>query len=273
VPRGVQARFGQPEPGGEFTWSGVGVRRIPGFAETMRGTPLDTLVLDATLQVFTAGEVAVPGPGVRLDRVPWRTGPFTTRLPVARLLVLPTVTEADTAASLRGLRGPAGAPWWERIAWLPLGLAVLVLAALAGLVVWARRRARRPAPVAVPRPAPGAPRPDAAAEALAALAELRRERLPEQGRFGEHALALTRILRRWLECTRTVPRPGDTSAELVRRLRAAGAPGEELERLEGLLAVWDRLKFARAHSSVEEAGRAEQAVEQVVRGGPRGEAA
>ncbi|HEV2104133.1 MAG TPA: DUF4129 domain-containing protein, partial [Candidatus Eisenbacteria bacterium] len=118
-----------------------------------------------------------------------------------------------------------------------------------------------------PAPRPAAPprRLDPATAALEALAALRAERLPEQGRVGEPALGLTRILRRFLEATVGTPRPGDTSGELVARLRDAHVPAEDLDRLEGLLGLWDRVKFARAPLTVEEAGRSEQAVEGVVR--------
>src|SRR6185436_17658428 len=83
--------------------------------------------------------------------------------------------------------------------------------------------------------------------------------------FGEHALALTAILRRFLEATVTTPRPGDTSIELLERLRASRLHADELVRLEGLLGLWDRVKFARAPLTETEARGCEQAVEAYVR--------
>jgi hypothetical protein len=134
------------------------------------------------------------------------------------------------------------------------GLALLVT------LVW--RRGRRKVPVeAVPARAPKHP----AQEALDALAALRGLHLPEHGRFAEHAFHLTRILRRFFEGTESAPRPGDTTPELMRHLEAARLEPLELERLATLLAAWDRVKFARAASSPEEAERAEEAVEELVR--------
>jgi hypothetical protein len=61
------------------------------------------------------------------------------------------------------------------------------------------------------------------------------------------------------------PRPGDTSVELLERLKAARMPEDDFDRLQGLLAVWDRVKFARAPLSEREAVRCEEAVESYVR--------
>jgi hypothetical protein len=143
-------------------------------------------------------------------------------------------------------------PW----RWVIAGL--LVLVAIVWIMRVLRRRRARPveAPVVVKDPA---------TLALEALAALRGLKLPEHGRFGEHALHLTRIVRRWLEATQGTPRPGDTTRELVARLATASLPPEELGSLAALLAAFDRVKFARAPSSVDEAHRAEQAVESLVR--------
>jgi hypothetical protein len=121
---------------------------------------------------------------------------------------------------------------------------------------------RRPA---APVLAPSRPRIDPAAEALRALFTLRAKKLPAQGLFGEHALELTAILRRFLEATVATPRPGDTSGELLERLRATRLDKADLERLEGLLGLWDRVKFARAPLTETEATRCEESVEAYVR--------
>ena len=49
------------------------------------------------------------------------------------------------------------------------------------------------------------------------------------------------------------------------RVRSAGLADDDVRRLEGLLGLWDRVKFARAPLSVPEALRCESAVEQLVR--------
>jgi len=97
------------------------------------------------------------------------------------------------------------------------------------------------------------------------LAALRRLDLPARGQFGEHALHLTRILRRFLEATAGAASPGDTTPELVDHLRLAKLDPAELRRLEDWLRLWDRLKFARAGSTLEEARRAESNAEAFIR--------
>lgn len=254
-----------PESGGDLDW---GAPRIQGRAP--RGEPqrpdargwyptfgsMESLAVTVPLQVFRPGLVSVPGLRFQLND---GRGPTEHRLPIARLFVVPVVPPEDSAADLRPLRGPFGAPWWERIPWRLVGAAAGALAA-AALVV--RRLARRRS-----RAAPDLARPpkDPAFEALEALEALRGLRLPEHGRFAEHAFHLTRILRRFLEATEGTPRPGDSTPELVRHLEAGRLGPADLERLAALLAAWDRVKFARAATTPEEARRAEDAVEELAR--------
>ncbi len=262
---GVRVDFAPPEAGGDFTWGAIrtgkaSVSAGPGMHSWMR----DSVWMEVPLQVFRIGPVSIPGPAVRISPSDPGRAAFVTRLPTLRVFVLPTVTATDTAATLRPLHGPLGAPWWERVPWrivLAVAFALMVVAAWWRWVVARRRRpVVAPAPVAVARPAV-----DATAEALAALARLRAQRLPEAGRFADHAFGLTRILRRYLERTLGTPRPGDTSPELLVRLRASRLSAEDVRRLEGLLGLWDRVKFARAPLDAGEADRCEIAVESLVR--------
>jgi hypothetical protein len=262
-------RFETPKSEGAFSWSNVraGRSKQSTWDQWRYGkTYGDSVWFEARLQVFETGVISVPGPGVRIDPGPASGKPTLTRLPTVQLLVLATVTAADSNQSLRGLHGPLGAPWWERLplAWIAGGLAGLAVAAL--VVSRLRRRKRRPLPrPSAPTAVPGRPRLDPVAEALRAMAALRAAGLPAQQRFGEHALELTAILRRFLEATVTTPRPGDTSGELLERLRASRMPNDDLERLEGLLGLWDRVKFARWPLTEAEARRCEEAVEAYVR--------
>ena len=73
------------------------------------------------------------------------------------------------------------------------------------------------------------------------------------GRFAEHAFHLTRIARCFLEAIAGTPRPGDTTPELIQHLESSSLDHADLVRIAGLFRIWDRLKFARAPSSVEEA--------------------
>ncbi len=265
VERGAKVRFEPPRSGGAFSWSRVRAGRVsPGWWRGVAGGK-DSVWLEARLQIFETGLISVEGPVVQLGSLPRSARPASTRLPTVRVAVLPTVTAADSGADLRALHGPLGAPWWERIAWTPLVLVMLLLAVGAALVRHLRRR--KPAPAARPAvaPSPARPRLDPAAEALRSLAALRARELPAAARFGEHALELTAILRRFLEATVTTPRPGDTSGELLERLKSSRMPEDDFERLEGLLALWDRVKFARAPLTEPEAKRCEDAVESYIR--------
>ena len=180
------------------------------------------------------------------------------RLPATTLTVLPMISPADSQATLRPVRGPLAAPWWERVPWLwVIGGLLLILA-----VVLLVRRLRRKRPAGAAEPAPAR---SPSEIALAALAELRQERLPEQAKMSEHAFRLGQILRRYLEATTRTTMPGHTTPELVRSLGEAGLTAEDRQRLTGLLRVWDRVKFARAPLTIEEAVKSEQAVESFVR--------
>ncbi len=230
--------------------------------------PGDSVVVEVPLQVFRIGQVAIPG--LRLQTQD-PGGSRDLAFPVATVAVAPLVATDDTTADLRPLRGPLRAPWWERLPWRWIAAGVVALAVVVWLVRRLRRRPAKPV-TAAPAPAARAPRNDPLTEGLAALAALRAARLPEAGRFAEHAYRLTLILRRFLERVEGTPRPGDTSPELVHRLEHGHLAPPDLERLAGLLSRWDRVKFARAPISPVEASQAEGAVEALMRRlGGRGE--
>lgn len=274
VEQGWRVRFERPKAGGDLGWGEprTGRESVRSSRYTSdRFAGLDSVWIEAPLQLFTTGTVSVPGPALEVVAPPGAGGRSVTHLPTAHLVVLPTITAADSNARLRALHGPLRAPWWERVPWPLVVAAMVVVAAVTGLVVLLRRRRKPAAAAAAPRPA-AAPPLDPGAEALAELAKLRALRLPEAGRFADHAFALSRILHRYLEAVVGTPRPGDTSGELVARLRESRLPGEDVNRLEGLLGLWDRVKFARAPLGIEEAVRCEAAVESLVRRETRGAA-
>ncbi len=260
----VEVRFEPPKSGGSFTWSRARAGRVsPGWWKSVTAGR-DSVWFEARLQVFEAGRISVEGPVVQLSAMPRSTRPGSAHIPVANITILPTVTPGDSTAELRALHGPLRAPWWERVRWTPMVLVFLLLAA--SIVAFRRLRRKKPVPAMRPTtPAPARARIDPAAEALRALVALRARELPAAGRFSEHAFELTAILRRFLEATVTTPRPGDTSTELLDRLRAARMPEDDFERLQGLLSLWDRVKFARAPLTEAEAVRCEEAVEAFVR--------
>jgi hypothetical protein len=258
-------RWARPDSSEDLLWGELRPRYAQGAASAL----YDTAHVEANLQLFDTGVVTVPG--LRFE-VQEGSRWVAYRLPLVEMAIVPTVAAADSNPRLRPLRGPLAAPWWERVPW------TIVLGALAILAItfllWRRLRRRRPA--AAPATVPRLAHEDPAAEALRELAALRRLQLPEAGRYADHAFALTRILRRFLERTRSTPRPGHTTPELIADLREAGLGEAEVTRIAGLLGYWDRLKFARAGSAPGEARDAEDAVETLVRAGApaaRGEAA
>jgi hypothetical protein len=248
---------------GAFSWGtprvylrGPGKRTLERDPYTRHRFPdLDTMGIEVPLQVFALGQTEVPGLALEIDQ---GQGQRIVQLPPVTVFIAPVLTAADSAADFRGLHGPLSAPWWERVPWLWVGLAALL-----GLAITAWRFARRRRrPVAAPvAPAPIVMRGDPLAEALAALAELRALGLPEQGRFAEHAFRLGQILRRYLEVIVGVVQPGDTTPELVHHLEDAGVEPEEVAPLSRLLRSWDQVKFAREPYTLDEAQRAERAVE------------
>ncbi len=270
VPADAKVKFEVPEGGGDFTWGKpVASKRrlVYGAHLDLYGEWADSVAVEIPLQVFATGQVTVPGVGVTIDQTQRGGQKLRMRTPGVRLFVLPTVTAADSAQGLKPVRGPLGAPWWERVPWTTVLLVLLAIVAAVLAFRWWSRRARRPAPAAA-APSARVPVRDPSAEALAALAKLRAQRLPEAGRFGEHSVELTRILRRYLEATLGTPRPGDTSTELLARLGGGQLEPSDLVRLELLLSLWDRVKFARAPLDRSEAERCESAVEALVRRAP-----
>lgn len=264
---GGKVRFVPPKNDDLTSWSQVRAGRVKTSWLQATTNRMDSVWFEARLQVFEAGTFDIHGPEVQMERTsgPQRMGMSAARLPVVRVTILPVLTPADSNAELRGLHGPLRAPWWERVGWTAIVVGLVLLAV--AMFVYRRLRKKKPAPMAPPAmtPAPVRARLDPVAEALRALGALRTRELPQAGRFREHAFELTAILRRFLEATVTTPRPGDTSGELLERLRSARMPEDDFERLEGLLSLWDRVKFARAPLTEAEAARCEEAVEAFVR--------
>lgn len=264
---GETVRFMTPEHDSLITWGSpragksayVAPPRAQGAART---AAIDTFWVEIPFQVFATGVHTLPGLRYVNDVNPGDSIPaVATRLPQVRLTILPTFTAADSGKPLREVHGPIAAPWWERVPWTWVIVGLLIAAAL----VWLIRRLRKRKPVAAPAPvAKPAPRRDPVAEALGDLRALRARGLPEAGEFSEHAFLLGRILRRFLESTVAITRPGDTTPELIGHLKLADLPDTEVVRLSGLLRVWDRIKFARDPFTTDEAHKAEDSVEAFV---------
>ena len=256
-------RWLPPEPDERLTWGAPRVLTRKGWKTRVPMPPEgryrigDTVFVEIPLQAFALGKIPIPGLRIELDD---GSGPRVYRLPIVTLEMVGTISPADSNADFRSVHGPLAAPWWERVPWTWVIAALLALLAVASFLWW--RRHRKPGQAAAPAAIATV---DPVAEGLAALAALRALHLPEEGRFAEHAFRLGQILRRYLEAVVRATRPGDTTPELVRHLAQAGLEPEDLTRLAGLLRVWDRVKFARDPFTLDEAIRAEQAVEAFLR--------
>jgi hypothetical protein len=257
IPTRESVKFMPPRSDSLVTWG------TPRTGRTKGAQGVDSVWIEIPFQVFETGVHTIPGLSLIRDPRPGDATPGEIRhLPPVQVPIIPTLTAADSNATLREVHGPLAAPWWERVPWMWVILGLLVAAA----VVWLIRRLRRRKPVAAPAPAlrPVVAKRDPVAEALADLRALKARRLPESGEFAEHAFVLGRILRRYLEATVAIMRPGDTTPELIQHLKLSSLADAEVLRLSGLLRVWDRIKFARDPFTVDEAHRAEDSVEAFV---------
>ncbi len=257
-------RWTAPDRDGDLVWGPVRTGRVR-RAGTPGGAIVDSVWVEAPLQIFRLGRVSVPGLGFRLEG--GGAGVREGTLPVVVVDVQATVDPKDTTATLRPARGPLAPPWWETVPWTFVVLGLLVVAGIAYAIVRLRRRKPKPVPASTPAVAR---RRDPGAEALTELAALKRLGLPELGRFAEHAFQLGRILRRYLEATVQLPRPGDTTPELIRHLQSANFAADDLRRLTEILRRWDGIKFARLDSDVDEAHQCEEAVRELVVSRARG---
>jgi hypothetical protein len=250
---GVRAQWLPPDTSSALTWGPRRAWRSSAYDGAHREVA-DTIGVEIPVQAFELGPIVLQGIQIVVGSGDQARN---YRMPSATFTVLPMISPADSQATLKPIHGPLAAPWWERVPWAWVAGALLLIAALVLLIC--RLRRKRPT-AAKPVPSVGP-----AEAALAALAELRQERLPENGRMAEHAFRLGQILRRYLEATTQTTMPGHTTPELVRSLAGSGLTPDDQKRLIALLRVWDRVKFARAPLTIDEAVRSEQAVESFVR--------
>jgi hypothetical protein len=201
--------------------------------------------LEAVALPFRTGELIVPTPAYTVTREDGEAvlGAFP-KLTVSVQSVLPA---EDPTPDIRGLKPPLTVPWWMRMPWWVIGLALVLMAA--GLWLWKRwpRKKTRDAVRAVA----AEPAEPAHLEALAALDRLADEKLPQRGLWYEHQGRLSEIARRFLERRFGSPRESLTTRELCLHLVWRGLPGAEIERLRTLLRVADLAKFARTDPGVE----------------------
>ena len=239
---------GPPAPASEGDLDLLASRAVPAEG--------DSAAWELTLAWFRPGESVVPPLPFLLEVADGsravRTTPWT-------ISVEATVDPDSAAAGLRDLKGPIDPAlgWrWGRVALAAAALALLV----AGAVVWWRRRSRGTGFVAPARPAE-----PPHVVALRSLDGLAAEALPERGRIKEHYVALSGILRRYLEDQFDTPAVESTTDEIRAVLPRLALPGGEGDRLAVLLEEADLVKFAKqdpgAARAGEDLGRAREWVE------------
>ena len=194
---------------------------------------------------WSPGHQLIPSPPVRY-RVPGEALAEAPRDDVG-VTVASLVDAAGPSPELRDVKGPEPFP----LDWRPFQVAggALTLAAALAVTLWALRRRRGGVPPAPPRPAHEL--------AAAALDELRRRRLPDAGAWEAYYVALSAIVRGYLEHRFGLRAPEMTTEEFLQ----ATARGGALERAHrGLLGEFlgesDLVKFARHVPSLGDAERA-----------------
>jgi hypothetical protein len=250
TPAGAEVRLAPKPPDDSlFTWSGWTVAKPQETAAGVRHR------LVGTALPFRAGDLPLPRLTASVRRA--GAGAATSVRFGAHLLRVASVLPAGAdTLDIRGPKGVIDPPWWARVPWWAIAAVVAALATLFFAWRWWRKRRRSPA-----APARGdgvvASTVPAHEEALAALAALVLERLPEAGRLLEHQTRLVAIVRRFLERRFGSPQPGYTTRELCLHLVWRGVPERGVERLRALLRIADLAKFARTPPDVETAHRHE----------------
>jgi len=208
------------------------------------------------LVAYSPGQYLVPGPSVEyrvagggLEAVKANDVPVTVR----------SLLEAagDPAAlDLRDIAQPIEVPFdWRLVGAALVGTVCLALAG--GVAYRLATRRRRASPVSPAR----APE-EIAMEELRALGS---RGLPEAGQFDEYYVALSGIVRRYLEGRFSLHAPEMTTEEFLQTAQRAGSLKRDHRRLLGdFLSESDLVKFARYIPAVDQAKRAYEAARRFV---------
>jgi hypothetical protein len=162
-----------------------------------------------------------------------------TLIAFAEEIVIPVRSLAAGADGPKPLKEQWIAPA-DYTKWLLAGLALLV--AVAALVWWIRRRARRQ------EQTPPEPKLPADYIALTELTRIEKMNLLDAGRFKQYYTLITDVVRRYLEARYTIDAMDRTTSELLSELEARR---RRVEKLEDLLNEADLVKFARLIPGIE----------------------
>jgi hypothetical protein len=204
--------------------------------------------------LFELTDAKVPPVVVRYRGPDGISGEAATE-PVSVKIVSRLPKDADPQKII-DIRGPVSLTI-GRVFWVALGLLVAVLA---GLMIWLVRRRRVVASPAMPIAPPLSP----ADEARAALAALAASGLMACGDYRGFYIALTAIAKRYLERRLGAPVLEMTTAEMVAFLRDAPLARGLVTPMRDLANAADRIKFARGAGLQAEAERHTEAVRSMI---------
>ncbi len=227
-----------------------------GRAPDQLQTERTTVIQWYTLTIFTTGYHLLPAPRVSYtmpDGTQHEATGEALRVHVASLL-----TQEGQPTDIRDIKQPEDVPfnWWPVL----VGGAILVALIGLGLALYYLLNRFRRAAVLPPRPAHEV--------ALEALSHLRAKGLPQAGQFEAYYVALSAIVRTYLEDGLQVRAPEMTTEEFLmavtRDTRPSRLPSAHQRLLGTFLAQADLVKFARHRPSLDESDAAYEAAKRFV---------
>jgi hypothetical protein len=147
----------------------------------------------------------------------------------------------DTTKAIKDIKGTMGIPWTFRELLPYIGLGLLLVAVIAGIIYYIRRR-RKNKPFIVLPAKPGIP---PHVVALEDLEKLRKAQLWQNGRVKEYYTALTDILRTYMEQRFQFNALEMTTYEILEHLRGDVLASANSEALRDVLELADLVKFAK----------------------------
>jgi len=208
--------------------------------ETPQGERITTITY--RISVYETGEHAIPPYVVRYSTPDGEE--HEVRSEEHAIMVYSVISDPEAAQDIRDLKDPLvlGLPFWKQVGfWL---FVILTLAVLCALVVWLRRRRRRPEAPRLVVTAPPRPAHEIAYKALAALRE-DREGLLRRGEFEPFSVRISAILREYLQNRYGLLALDRTTEEILQELAALRLAVETEKGFQEFFEDCDLVKFAR----------------------------
>ncbi len=236
-PNAPVTRDGIPlQPGSSFGGLEV-VSALPPVREKAPGDGLETR-FRYILRSFSTGKQSTPDLVIRLSGTKEKLVEVPGQVVEVASLLAKLPQDKRKTADIQAIKGPLPVAPDYTAWWLLLGclLVLLLLIHLVRKLLARRKEAKTAASPPVPP----------YEEAIAALDALKARELPRGGGWKEFALAISMILRRYLERRYGFPGTEMTSREVLRALSSqAGFDGRLLGELRNLFEETDLVKFAR----------------------------